>query len=243
MSPPSLTPLSLRFSAIERLTGKMDPPNQSVKRCPGQSPSKWSHPEAGAVHQNRCLEQWTNSLWMARPFCILYTIESDLELYLQPLHLVKGRLSSGGRAGWLLTRRLLVRSLALPGWVCPWAWLPLTLASCVVDQWLRIKLSAECPTCKWAEWMDPSTQCACKHHSVWLPVPTWLKEESLSEQLSLNRPSDVPGTFSLSVSSFLSWSSSNLLMSDSTTRLMVFFRVCIICLYLVKSRWSCYHVV
>lgn len=61
---------------------------------------------------------------------------------------------------------------------------------------------------------------------------TWLKEESLSEQLSLYWLLDWQRCFSRTSSSFLSWSSSSLLIKDSTTTIIEFFKLCTICRYL-----------
>lgn len=69
---------------------------------------------------------------------------------------------------------------------------------------------------------------------------TWLNEESLSEQLSLQLYWLLDWMYCLSWTkpSFFLWSSSHLLIKDSTTRLMLFFKVCIICWYLLKQNIS-----
>lgn len=73
------------------------------------------------------------------------------------------------------------------------------------------------------------------HQSVCTLSLTWLKEESLSEQLSAYWLLDWLCCFSRTISSFLIWSSSNLFIKDSTTMIMVFFKVCIICWYLEQK--------
>lgn len=78
------------------------------------------------------------------------------------------------------------------------------------------------------------------HQSVCTKSLTWLKEESLSGQFPLYWRLAWLCCFSLIISSFLIWPSSNLLIKDSTTMFMVCFKVCIICWYLKQTSLHCH---
>lgn len=71
----------------------------------------------------------------------------------------------------------------------------------------------------------------------WEQEPTWLKEESLSEQLSVQQLPLVSFSIFLCLSSLRVSSSSNLLIIDSTTTIMMVFRECIMSLYL-QIQWT-----